>query len=48
MTKDLLNEANVMIIRIDMGLIPYEQVEGNYAKFRLMHLERSLSREVMS
>ncbi|MFE8703015.1 hypothetical protein ACFYKX_20610 [Cytobacillus sp. FJAT-54145] len=40
MTIKLLNDANERIIRIDLGELPNEREERNYAKFRLMHIER--------
>jgi hypothetical protein len=41
MTETLLHEANEQIIRIDMGELSNSCEERNYAKFRLMHLQRS-------
>ncbi|MDZ5474593.1 hypothetical protein SM124_23285 [Bacillus sp. 31A1R] len=46
MTTALLNEANERIIRIDVGQIKNGKEERNYAKFRLMHLQRSYDGQV--
>lgn len=47
MVNTLLNEANEKIIRIDIGEIANVEKERNYVKFRLMHIERTLSKEVI-
>ncbi|MEH6941963.1 hypothetical protein [Bacillus sp. JJ722] len=46
MAEVLLNQANERVVRIDMGEYPNTQEERNYIKFRLMHLQRTLSKNV--
>lgn len=41
MMEKLLKEANEQIIRIDLGEIENNRDERNFAKFRLMQIERS-------
>ncbi|WP_257008288.1 hypothetical protein [Bacillus sp. FJAT-45350] len=41
MTEVLLHESNEQLIRIDIGQIENLNVERNYAKWRLMHIQRS-------
>lgn len=46
MAASLLNEANERIVLIDIGEIKNNREERNYAKFRLMHLQRSFHGKV--
>ncbi|HHY73062.1 MAG TPA: hypothetical protein GX497_07535 [Bacillus bacterium] len=46
MASALLNEVNEQIVRMDLGDIQNSREERNYAKFRLMHLERSFQGEI--
>lgn len=46
MTAALLNEANERIVLIDLGQRENSREERNYAKFRLMHLERAFHGEM--
>ncbi|WP_042352513.1 hypothetical protein [Bacillus massiliigorillae] len=46
MAEILLNEANERVVGIDMGEFSNSQGERNYIKFRLMHLQRTLSQSV--
>lgn len=41
MATVLLNEANERIVLIDIGELENNRDNRNYAKFRLMHLQRS-------
>lgn len=46
MATALLNEANEQIVLIDLGERVNNREERNYAKFRLMQLERSFQGEI--
>ncbi|WP_297990540.1 hypothetical protein [Anoxybacillus sp.] len=46
MAETLLHEINEQLIRIDMGLLQNDVQTRNYAKFRLMHLQRSFGENV--
>ncbi|WP_240468847.1 hypothetical protein [Anoxybacillus sp. MB8] len=46
MAETLLHEANEQLVRIDMGLLPNDVPSRNYAKFRLMHLQRSFGEHI--
>lgn len=46
MATALLNEANERIVLIDLGERENNREERNYAKFRLMQLERSFQGEI--
>lgn len=43
MVTILLNETNEQIVRIDLGEKDNNVEERNYAKFRLMHIQRTYS-----
>lgn len=46
MAATLLNEANERIVLIDLGELENSREVRNYAKFRLMQLERSFQGEI--
>lgn len=47
MVETLLNQANEKLIRIDLGEFPNDQEERGYIKFRLMHIERVVTKQTM-